>query len=209
VLTIEFGPAQDPKAFAAKIDFGTVTRIKGRLIELDADRKLMAEVVKFPPRPRAAKASTVASTALAAPVGDPPAFLLALPGADSAVPSWAGQAMDNPFDVRQFLQSRAAPADNAAPLYLAALADFGTEMDFCFRITEWEARKPSVEALSAAITRLADEDRLRSGFVRLEPDVAAGQPVDDRWAAISNHPAFLVAVVLAAILTRVLGWLVD
>ena len=47
------------------------------------------------------------------------------------------------------------------------------------------------------------------GQQEIEADAAAGKPVDDRWAAISNHPAFLVAVVLAAVVTRVLGWLLD
>ena len=41
--------------------------------------------------------------------------------AENDVPAWAGQRTDDPFDVQEFLSSRAAPPDNAAPLYLAAL----------------------------------------------------------------------------------------
>src|SRR5438128_1882373 len=40
----------------------------------------------------------------------------------NAPPDWAGQQVDEPFDVRAFLASRTSTVDNAAPLYLAALA---------------------------------------------------------------------------------------
>jgi hypothetical protein len=36
-------------------------------------------------------------------------------------PAWIDKEADAPFDVRQYLESRAAPADNAAPLYLEVL----------------------------------------------------------------------------------------
>ena len=47
---------------------------------------------------------------------------------DGSIPAWVGQSKKEPFDVREFLVSREAPADNAAPLYFQAMAVFGVEM---------------------------------------------------------------------------------
>lgn len=38
------------------------------------------------------------------------------------VPAWAGQRTDEPFDVRAFIEGRSEPEENAAPLYVKALA---------------------------------------------------------------------------------------
>src|SRR5690349_18073885 len=38
------------------------------------------------------------------------------------IPNWAGKRTDEPFDVKAFLESRAAPDDDAAPLYVEALS---------------------------------------------------------------------------------------
>jgi hypothetical protein len=51
-----------------------------------------------------------------------------LPGGEPGVPAWAGQDKDEPFDVKQFLESRAAPEENAAPLYFAAMAEISVGM---------------------------------------------------------------------------------
>ncbi len=40
---------------------------------------------------------------------------------ETPFPHWAGQRTDEPFDVKEYLISRSAPQDNAAPLYLSAL----------------------------------------------------------------------------------------
>jgi HEAT repeat protein len=108
--------------------------------------------------------------------GSPGGDRLVIPGADASIPAWAGKDKAEPFDVRQFLQSRAAPADNAAPLYLAALAELTTDLGFVYTPEEWRSREPQVRALSDAIGPLADIDRLRVGTVpmpRIE-EVLAG-----------------------------------
>ncbi len=54
VLTVTVSPVSDPSAFAKKVDFGTVTRINGTMIEVTADSTLATTVPKSPPRPAAA-----------------------------------------------------------------------------------------------------------------------------------------------------------
>lgn len=52
-----------------------------------------------------------------------------LPGAVSTAPRWIGS--DAPFDVAKYFQG--VPRDqNAAPLYLDALFEFGSELEVCF-----------------------------------------------------------------------------
>ncbi len=88
--------------------------------------------------------------------------------ADLSVPQWVGQRTDEPFDVRKFLESRTPPADNAAPLYLAALADISTNMESVYTPDEWQARLPDVQDLETRINDLSNEDKLGSGSVSLE-----------------------------------------
>ena len=58
-----------------------------------------------------------------------------LPDATTDIPAWAGKDKDEPFDVKKFLESRAAPADNAAPLYFEAMAEISPEwISFIHRI---------------------------------------------------------------------------
>ena len=45
---------------------------------------------------------------------------------DTQLPHWAGQRLDEPFDVMEYLVSRSTPRDNAAPLYVAALTPICT-----------------------------------------------------------------------------------
>jgi hypothetical protein len=55
------------------------------------------------------------------------------------IPDWAGERTDEPFDVRAFIENRAAPADNTAPLYVEALS---RSADICRakRIRLWKKR---------------------------------------------------------------------
>ncbi len=67
----------------------------------------------------------IASDAFAA---DPPMIdesLYQLEGADLLIPDWAGKREDEPFNVREFLESRMPPERNAAPLYLYAARKIG------------------------------------------------------------------------------------
>jgi hypothetical protein len=75
-------------------------------------------------------------------------------GAAGEIPAWAGQRTDEPFDVKAFLASRAAPADNASLLYQAALAPLGTELG-----------GPSAASLQDEIAQLANLDKLAAGSV--------------------------------------------
>lgn len=43
----------------------------------------------------------------------------------SKIPTWAGQRQDEPFNVKEFLESRTPPAENAATQYNIALAKIG------------------------------------------------------------------------------------
>jgi hypothetical protein len=98
-----------------------------------------------PPPPPPATAAT-ASTANSPSVAAAPS--------SGEIPAWAGQRPDEPFDVRQFLASRAAPPDNAAPLYLAALAHISSELG-------GESAKP----LQTEIKELANLNNLAAGTV--------------------------------------------
>ena len=90
--------------------------------------------------------------------------------AEPDVPAWAGQRKDEPFDVKQFLESRAAPPDNAAPLYFAALAELGPEM-YASNLPPGHAwpwhwpSPPHVRALAVSIDGACDAEKLRSGAV--------------------------------------------
>ena len=83
------------------------------------------------------------------------------------VPTWAGQQKDEPFDVKQFLESRAAPADNAAPLYFAALAELGPDMYAGPGAPAWwpwrAPAPPRVGSLGQSIGKLSNADQLRAG----------------------------------------------
>ena len=111
-----------------------------------------SQVSAVPPRPGTASAGTPTS----------------LPGAESAIPAWAGKRPDEPFKVKEYLESRSAPADNAAPLYFAALADLSPEMDIVYSPADWQARLPQIKALSDSIGNLADEDKLLADSVSLQ-----------------------------------------
>jgi hypothetical protein len=87
-----------------------------------------------------------------------------LPDADAAIPAWAGQQPNEPFPVRQFLESRAIPANNAAPLYFAALAEISPEVYMPNPPASWpwdQNKKPErVMHLGNAIGDLSDRDKL-------------------------------------------------
>jgi len=86
--------------------------------------------------------------------------------ADGTIPPWAGQEKGEPFDVREFLESRAAPADNAAPLYFAALAEVSADMRAGPNAPAWWPWKgptpTRVRELMVKIDDLAQPDKLRA-----------------------------------------------
>ena len=89
----------------------------------------------------------------APPLGPPPAPS-ATGAAASDVPAWAGQRSDEPFDVKAFLATRAAPPDNAAPLYQAAFASISSDIGGA-----------TVAPLEKLIGELANIDKLAAGSV--------------------------------------------
>jgi hypothetical protein len=88
-----------------------------------------------------------------------------LPDATTDIPAWAGKDKDEPFDVKKFLESRAAPEDNGATLYFLALADISENMDFVYPPDEWAKRLPRVKALAKDIGDLCDPEKLKAGSV--------------------------------------------
>jgi hypothetical protein len=115
---------------------------------------------------------------------------------DGSIPTWVGQSKTEPFDVREFLVSREAPADNAAPLYFQAMAVVGPEM---YRSGPpswpWHVQTPAWEkakALEADIRRLAYVERLRAGQIP-SADVArvleSARPAIEALAGAQEKPA--------------------
>jgi hypothetical protein len=90
-----------------------------------------------------------------------------LPDAKIDIPAWAGKDKDEPFDVKQFLESRAAPEDNGATLYFLALADISENMDFVYPPDQWAKRLPQVKALEKDIGDLCDPEKLKAGSIPL------------------------------------------
>ena len=78
-----------------------------------------------PPKTKSAPKAPEASTGSKAPE---PSLMEMMWENGGSIPAWVGQSKTEPFDVREFLVSREAPADNAAPLYFQAMAVFGVEM---------------------------------------------------------------------------------
>lgn len=80
-----------------------------------------------------------------------------LPGAEEGVPEWAGDRLDEPFDVKAFLQSRTAPKVNSIPLCLAAMAELSVDFDFIFPPEERSERQQKARSLSKRIIEAADK----------------------------------------------------
>jgi len=97
-----------------------------------------------------------------------------LPGADATIPAWVGTRKDEPFQVKEFLESRAAPAVNAAPLYLYAMSRFAN--DFAYLVPEED--RPALQERSKAIlgeaAKLTDRDSLKE--IATSPEVEAYLP---------------------------------
>ncbi len=117
----------------------------------------------------------------------PRGFRKRFPERRRAFPAWVGQDKDEPFDVKQFLESRAAPADNAAPLYFAALAEVATEMYMDDPTPGWPWTKQNipqqVRELGNAIGDMSDSEKLMSGSVPLsevEAVLAKSQPANKK-----------------------------
>ena len=164
---------------------------------------------------RPAGLGTASSPSGAAPAAPPPHAVsssggdgtqpAALPpmmwDADLKVPAWVGQQKDEPFDVKQFLESRAAPPDNAAPLYFAALADVSGEMyagPGAPSWWPWRSPAPSeVRTLGGSIYNLAkNPDKLRAGtfpLVEVERVLAMAQPTVQKldWAQQKPRCVFI------------------
>jgi hypothetical protein len=109
-------------------------------------------------KPTAPGAAGTAATAPKAAVAEPGILPQVNPTPGVWIPEWAGKDTNEPFDVKAYLESRAvAPADNAAPLYLAALASFAGYMYLpqseCTAEWPWkkEATPKEAEELGRAI----------------------------------------------------------
>jgi len=151
-----------------------------------------------PPAP--AQSNTPAPLPLPPPPPPPPATAATtlpqtLLGADAGIPAWAGQQQNEPFPVRQFLESRAAPADNAAPLYLAALAEISTAMYVSNPPASWpwDANNipEKVRALDNAVGDLSDHDKLLQGSVSeadVESLLSKAQPALKRLDEAQQRP---------------------
>ena len=91
-----------------------------------------------------------------------------LPGAETKAPAWLGA--DAPFDVAAFF--KAVPRDkNAAPLYLDALFEFGTDVEMCF--PEGPDRIRRINAARARGKQYMDLVRTVDADPNLELDAAA------------------------------------
>ena len=92
-----------------------------------------------------------------APRASPPS----LPGAVTRPPDWIGDTA--PFDVNAFFAAP-PPEENAAPLYLDALFEFGKEVAICFpegpeRDRRTQAAQERMKKLGEMITALRDDAR--------------------------------------------------
>ncbi len=123
-----------------------------------------------PPPPKGADVPVPSS---GQPPGPPvPAALPRLPGAVTEPPAWGDAAP--PFDLAEFFKAP-PPEQNAAPLYLDALAEFGTEMAEHLPPEERKRREP--------LTRARDKqyDRLEAAW-RKDPASVSDAEVD-AWLA--------------------------
>lgn len=99
---------------------------------------------------------------------------------ETDVPVWAGQRVDEPFDVKAYLVSRSAPRDNAAPLYLAALTPI------CRYLADG-ADSP----LEKEVSELADIENLAAGTIsrqRIEDVLVRVAPVLEQIDAAQTTP---------------------
>jgi hypothetical protein len=90
-----------------------------------------------------------------------------LPDAMTDIPAWAGKEKDEPFDVKKFLESRAAPADNAAPVYFESMAEISNLMDFVYPPEQWQERLPKVNELGQDIYNILASDKFEKGLIPL------------------------------------------
>lgn len=105
------------------------------------------------------------------------------PASEGDIPAWAGQRSDEPFDVEQYLISRAAPPDNAAPLYITGLAQIGPELKDVFPPDQRDRRVARARALAGAIGKLADADKLAAGEF---PDAQVDQVLNDAASVVEQ-----------------------
>jgi hypothetical protein len=125
-----------------------------------------------PPPPPSSASTSPAQQAAATPspsgqIALPEKLPQMLPDGTAEIPVWATDEKDEPFKVRKFLEARSAPADNAAPLYFAALAAVGPNVDFVYPPDQWQEMLPQVKAIDEEIGNLADPDRLKAGAIPL------------------------------------------
>ncbi len=92
-----------------------------------------------------------------------------LPGAVTKPPEWVGA--DAPFDVKAFFAAP-PPEQNAAPLYLDALFEFGPELAVCFPADAETARRRAVVQQRARTL-----DSLYQTYAE-KPDTLDGEAVD-------------------------------
>lgn len=121
-----------------------------------------------------------------------PTLAPSLPGADAGIPAWVGQRLDDPYDVTQFLLSRVPPAENAATMYLLALAELDPNMSFVWPPGERQGREAQTKSLVDSISRVADSEAIQRGTIPLaeaERVLAAAEPAMQRLDQAQSKPA--------------------
>ncbi|MDA1054665.1 MAG: SHD1 domain-containing protein [Planctomycetota bacterium] len=124
------------------------------------------------------------------------------------VSSATGQGAGEPFDVKQFLESRAAPADNAAPLYLAAFDQASLVRDAEMLNLEAGTIQPQQveQALQAAapVFEQIDQAQTKSSClfeVDLMPRIAQARSIARAsrvqlyWASVKGDPDLAASAV--------------
>ncbi len=114
----------------------------------------------------------------------PGAVLPSLPGAVTHPPDWIGNTA--PFDVPAFFAAP-PPEENAAPLYLDALFEFGSEVAICFpegpeRQRRAQAAQERMKKLNEINTALRKDEREVSAEAMKEAGLLA-VPIDPYMGA--------------------------
>ena len=128
--------------------------------------------------------------------GMPESLPQTLPSGVVNPPGWVNADRDEPFDVQAYFESCRPPADNAAPLYFAAMADMNPYMDFVYPQDQWESRVSEVKAFQEEICQALGMDMplyeaLSKGLVS-EADIdhilADAQPTLKKIAFAQQRP---------------------
>lgn len=116
----------------------------------------------------------------------PPSLSQTLPGGVLSAPSWGNDDADEPFPVGSYFNNRRPSADNAAPLYFAAMADVVTNMDFVYPPDLWKERLPRVKAFQEELFEVLrpffEEKSKRPTLAKVERVLADARPSLEKLA---------------------------